>query len=65
MKRKKKKSNVITAYQYKGYTIYICDHSEGYYASIADADGEYVDCSPYRNDIPSVKECAENTIDQL
>ena len=58
----KKKNKVITAYNYKGYNIYICDDREGYFASIGDADGKYVDCTPFRNDIESVKACAENII---
>ena len=62
----KKKNKVITAYNYKGYNIYICDdHREGYFASILNEDGKYVDCTPFRNDIESVKTCAENIIDKL
>jgi hypothetical protein len=61
----KKKGNIVTSYNYKGFNIYICDDAtEGYYASIADCDGKYVDSTPFRNDIESVKTAAENIIDQ-
>ena len=61
----KNKSNIITSYNHKGYTVYICDHADGYYGSIADDEGEHVDVTPFRNDIESVKEAAENIIYQL
>lgn len=63
-KKIKKKSNVVNQFQYKGYTIFICEATEGLYASIADEFGKYVDSTPFRHDIESVKEAAENIIDQ-
>lgn len=56
---------VITANNYKGYAIYICQGKDGYYVSISDENGKYVDCTPERNDIESVKSAAENLIDGL
>jgi hypothetical protein len=61
----KNKSNVISAYNHKGYTVYICDHADGYYGSIANDEGVPVDVTPFRSDIESVKEAAENIIYQL
>jgi hypothetical protein len=64
-KSKKKKSNVIHAYQYKGRNCYVCEDAEGlFFVSIADEDGKHIDSTPARNDIESVKEAAANIIDQ-
>lgn len=62
MKNNSAKANVIAAYNYRGHTIYVCDHTDGYYAGVFDADGNYIDCTPYRNDMESVKEAAENIV---
>ena len=55
---------IITAYNYKGYNIYLCDDDGDLYISILDENGKFVDSTPFHNDIESVKECAENIVDK-
>lgn len=59
----KEKVNLILTYDFLGYTIHVCDgYRDGYYGSIEDADGKYVDCTPFRNDVESVKAAAETIV---
>lgn len=64
-KKEKKKSNVVNTFNYKGHNIYICEDSQGLYATIADQDGLPRGSTPYRNDMESVKLIAENMIDKF
>ena len=58
-----KNNKILEEYIYKGHNIFICDNEEdGIFAAIY-LNGVFVDCSPFRNDIESAKECAENIID--